>query len=770
MKTDKLKTWHLHVSGQVQGIGYRPLVFNIAKRAGIKGWVKNDRDGLHVKFNTTEKLALEFKQEITLHSAPVNVRITQVALSNISFAEFDDFEILHDDTAEETNLLITPDIALCNECKADISNKDERRYNYPFTSCSQCGPRYSIIEKLPYDRENTSMDSFKLCEECSIEYTNPAERRYYAQTNSCPTCGVDMHLYNSSKELISQDTSDIIKRIVSLWQEGKIVAIKGIGGYLLTCDAHNVKTVKLLRERKKRPSKPFALMIPNTDHLNGFAVSEVELSTLEDHTSPIMLLSSKGDQPYHEDIADGLDRIGVMLPYAPIFKILLDIFKNPIIATSANVSNAGIIYKDEDARTALLDIADYLVSNDRSIVIPQDDSVITITPKEKHKIIYRRSRGLAPTFINSRTTWPSQTILAMGAQLKSTFSLLHKGNVYISQYLGDLDHYESLNNFQVVQNHLINLLNAKPDVVVMDKHPSYQSSILGVNLSTNHGYKTHYVQHHEAHFSAVIGEHDLLDDSEPILGVVWDGLGLGNDGNLWGGEFYIYHDHQFNRCHHLPYFTLISNDKMAKEPRLSALSLCHEIQEAKNLLQEKFTPQEWKIYSKLLKVDKQLQTSSIGRLFDAVASLLGVMDIQTYEGEAAMQLEVLARKYFNENEYREVPSYEPPQLSYEKFSTMNLVSCILNDISSGLATDLIAAKFHGSLVKWIEAIAEKERCSKIAFSGGVFQNALLVDLIISYLKNRYKLYFHEQLSPNDENISFGQLINYEIANKAIKKA
>ena len=736
---------------------------------GLVGWVKNDIDGLHVEFNAEEIKALQFKNKITEVSVLPNARITTINLKKIQSIKFSDFRILHDQTtALEANLLLTPDIALCKACKEDLSNKAERRYDYPFTSCSHCGPRFSIIEKLPYDRENTTMDPFKLCGYCMKEYSDPLERRYYAQTNSCPSCGITLQLYDSEQKMLSAESNVIIDLILKYWNDGKIIAIKGIGGYLLTCDASNGESIKLLRNRKNRPSKPLAIMIPNKDSLIDFEVKELELSELENHVSPIVLLTKKNEQSKNNGIADGLDKVGVMIPYAPLFRVLLDKFNRPVIATSGNVSNATIIYKDDNAIIELSQIADYILSNNRSIVIPQDDSVITFTSKENQKIILRRSRGLSPTFINSISSWSPETVLCMGAQLKSTFSLLYKKNVYISQYLGDLDHIESMNNYKLVQQHFIDLLSAVPTVLVLDKHPNYQSSIIGEALSINNDLTVHRVQHHVAHFSAIIGEYDLIDEPEPLLGVIWDGLGLGNDGNIWGGEFFIYRSHQFHRCTHLPYFNLLVNDKMAKEPRLSAMSLSHSNPAAQQYIREKFTDQEWKIYSKILEEDDHLKTSSMGRLFDAIASLLGVMDKQTYEGEAAMHLEVLARKYFTENDYSEMPHYSNGMISYQKFSGETVISSVLHDLKQGLEKSLIAAKFHGSLVKWIKAIAEKEQCKKIAFSGGVFQNTLLVDLIISRLNHKFKLYFHEQLSPNDENISFGQLINYEITKK-IKK-
>jgi len=763
-----IKSWHLHVSGQVQGIGFRPLVYKVANRFEINGWVKNDLDGLHIEFNAREDVANKFKEEITVSSAPLNARITQVVLAEISIQEFSDFRILHDDTAKETNLLLTPDIALCQACKDDLSNHGDRRYDYAFISCSHCGPRFSIIEDLPYDRMNTSMDSFKLCSDCLAEYSNPIERRYYAQINSCPSCGIMMQLHNSNKQLLTEDADEIVELIMESWVQGKIVAIKGIGGYLLTCDAAHVDAVVSLRERKKRLTKPFAIMVPHTGHLNNFEVNSLELAELKNHVSPIVLLTKTVGQILFTGIADGLDSVGIMLPYAPIFKVLLDKFQKPIIATSANVSNAAIIYKDNDAQIELSKITDFIVSNNRSIVVPQDDSVIKITPKEKQKIIIRRSRGLAPTFINSIQNWPSETIMCMGAQLKSTFSLLHKKNVYISQYLGNLDHFESLHNYKVVQKHFIDLLNAIPTVIVIDMHPDYQSSVMGAELSDSIHNSLHVVQHHEAHFSAIIGEHNLIDDADPILGVMWDGLGLGDDGHMWGGEFFIYKDYQFARCCHLSYFDLILHDKMAKEPRLSALSLCSVIPEAQNFLKEKFSNQEWKIYSKLIAEPDNLKTSSMGRLFDAVSSLLGIMDKQTFEGEAAMHLEVSARKYFSNTNYQEFPCFDHDKIAYHDLRPTDLVTCILFDLFKGVDKNLIAAKFHVSLVMWIEAVADKEQCEKIAFSGGVFQNSLLVDLIILCLKKNYKLYFHEQLSSNDENISFGQLVNYMIRNKLIE--
>jgi hydrogenase maturation protein HypF len=439
----------------------------------------------------------------------------------------------------------------------------------------------------------------------------------------------------------------------------------------------------------------------------------------------------------------------------------LDAYKKPIIATSANLHKSPIVFQDEKALAELFEIADLVLVHNREIVVPQDDSVIAYTSYFKRRVIFRRSRGLAPTYFNYDLKLTSNNILAMGAFMKSTFTACHNGNIYISQYLGDLDDFDSQQNYLHTLKHLMHLLRLSPEKIVIDMHPDFPSTQKGIALASTLDIPLLEVQHHMAHFAALIGEHNLIHTEEKVLGVIWDGTGMGNDGNIWGGEFFIYHDYQFDRCSHLSYYHHIANDKMAKEPRLSALALCSDTKAAQGLVQSKFTHVEWKIYTQKIKNNCLLKTSSMGRLFDAVASILGLSDIQTYEGQAAVLLQVKAEEHFKVYGIAYDNSYSINEIGTE-FSGSELMIQIHSDLYNEIDVSCIAAKFHLTLVHWINRTATEQQVSKIGFSGGVFQNTLLIDLIIFHLSEKYELLFNQDLSPNDENISFGQLIYAEI--------
>jgi len=755
------KTWHIHITGLVQGIGFRPYVYNLAMDHSLNGWVKNDRDGLHIHINGTEETVEDFYQKL-LSGAPELASIKSSKIEELPFNDYQNFKIIHDSTAENASVNLTPDFATCQSCLAELKDTQNRRYKYPFITCSECGPRYSIIYELPYDRQQTKMDAFSMCELCESEYNSPLDRRYYAQTNSCSSCGVQLSLYNSKKEILEKDNNSIIKYISEKWRDGKIFAIKGIGGYLITCSSGNEQAIATLRSRKRRPDKPLAIMVPGLHSIN---CTELECDELSSATSPIVLVSKPDNIDFTTGICDGLSRVGIMIPYTPLFKLLLDDFQGPIVTTSGNISNAPIIFQDDHGLEDLFEVADYILVNNRGIVIPQDDSVIVFSRHFNKRIILRRSRGMAPSYINSKLKLDSTSVLAMGANLKSTFSILHKDNIYVSQYLGDLDNYETQQHYDHTLKHFVELLEIQPKRIIVDLHNQYSSTIRGNDLSSKLNIPIIKVQHHLAHFAALIGEHVLMDSTEKILGVIWDGTGLGDDGQIWGGEFFNYNNYQFNRVDHLPYFPHLANDKMAKEPRLSALSLCYDIKDAQKILQPKFSEEEWRIYSRQLKGKKLIQTSSIGRLFDAVAALLNISDIQTYEGQAASLLQVQAEKHFEQNGIEYGDSYFHFMSEQESF-TKNLASGIISDLENATSVSCIAAKFHLTLVHWIGHRADLEKVAKIGFSGGVFQNTLLVDLIWYHLKDRYELLFHKDLSSNDENISFGQLIFASIQAKS----
>ncbi|MDQ6761044.1 MAG: Sua5/YciO/YrdC/YwlC family protein, partial [Bacteroidota bacterium] len=432
----QLNTYHIHIRGLVQGVGFRPFIYNLAKDFKIKGWVNNTTDGVHLQFNAEEILAQKFYKHI-ISDAPSLSRITDHLIKKVTYTNYDSFEIVESETHEQQGLMLTPDFAICANCSAELKDPNNPRYQYPFITCTQCGPRFSIIKELPYDRPNTSMDSFIMCEACKEEYNSPQNRRHYSQTNSCPFCAVSMEMFDASGNKLNGNNETIINRVIKELAAGKIIAIKGIGGYLLLTDAENEQSIKTLRKRKHRPSKPFALMFPDIAFIKKLAkIDSCEEEALSDIAAPIVLISFKATNKEYlctNEIAPGLSRLGVMLPFTPLFQLVLQKFGKPLIATSANVSDASIIYTDEEALRSLPAIADSIVTNNREIIVPQDDSVIQFTKLSKQKIIIRRSRGMAPSFFNYDCR-SDETILATGALLKSSFTFVNNGNTFISQY------------------------------------------------------------------------------------------------------------------------------------------------------------------------------------------------------------------------------------------------------------------------------------------------------------------------------------------------
>lgn len=760
-----MQCWHIHIEGQVQGVGFRPFVYRLAKAHALNGWVNNTSDGVHIECQAN-KGSFQLFCEALVEQAPPLSRITHFHTHEIAEQAFTDFQIIHSDKHTDARLLLTPDFGMCRPCREELKEATNRRQTYPFITCTNCGPRYSIIQKLPYDRPHTSMAPFQMCKSCEQEYHDPLDRRYFSQTNSCPTCSIELRLYDQQKNFLSKEVSVIIEQVAQAWEDGKIVAIKGIGGYLICCDASQKKAVQQLRRRKHRPSKPFALMFPSVGAIDEeMPLQDDERKLLQSSVAPIVLLdwpNKTTSTLASEDIAPGLEQLGVMIPYTPLYELLLQRFGKPIVATSGNISQSPIVFQDDKALEELSTIADLILVNNRAIQLPQDDSVYKFSSERRQAIVLRRSRGLAPTFIQEKIQWPEASILACGAQLKSTFSLLQKGNTYISQYLGDLDQFDTQESYRHCVQHFLELFKVQPSCILTDSHPAYASTQYGHALAEELQVPVTEIQHHQAHFAALLGEHNLVRSKVPVLGVIWDGTGWGTDRQIWGGEFFSYENFEFHRAYHFDYFKAILGDKMPKEARIAALSACHGLVEAAQWLRPKFSSSEWQIYGRLLDRKNQLQTSSVGRLFDAVASLLGLMDVQTFEGEAAMRLESLARKYTRKNGLNFSENYATQMVFNNRISTQSLMQQLLLDLQNEKPIAFIAAKFHFSLVQLIRIIAQSKGIKHLAFSGGVFQNSLLVDLIGHHLHKDFQLYFHKQLSPNDENISFGQLVHYQI--------
>lgn len=727
----------------------------------LTGWVNNSADGVHIEISAEEEQAFAFYNNL-LQKAPALSRVTQHVINKTATKVFSSFNIIHSTNSPTTDLMLTPDFAMCHQCKEELQEPGNRRYQYPFITCTHCGPRYSITSALPYDRHSTTMQPFKMCRQCEEEYKNISDRRFFSQTNSCPSCEITLKMFTSDGKETAQERSGILKEINQQLISGKILAVKGIGGYLLLCDATNASAIKLLRQRKHRPTKPFAVMFANEEQVNEFALlGSHEKKCLTSSIAPVVLLKTKNDTGLAlHDIAPSLKTIGAILPYAPLFEIIAHRFGKPLVATSANISDSPIIYTESDALKNLQGIADFIVTHNRQIVTPQDDSVVQITPQSNIPILIRRSRGIAPSYFKYKTNTPI-TLLATGALMKSSITIQSKRNTYISQYMGNTHTLEAQESYKKTLFHLLGILQLTPQHILTDKHPGYFSNQLAKELASEYETLVTEVQHHKAHFAAVLAENDLLECMEPVLGVIWDGTGLGDDGQIWGGEFFKYEKHAMQRCYYFDYFPQLLGDKMAKEPRLSALAICSEIMGADRLLENKFTTAEWILYKKILQTGNVLLCSSAGRIFDAVASLLNLCDTQSYEGEAAMYLQTLAESYTHKNGYKINESYFMDGAHYYRLPTTTLFDGIVRDILKNKDTAFIAAKFHYSLIHIVSIIADNLGIRNIACSGGVFQNALLVDMMHQLLSSRYHVFFHKNLSPNDENISFGQMVYYD---------
>lgn len=744
----------MHLSGLVQGVGFRPLVYQLATAAGLQGAVCNDADGLHIWVNASAQAAAHFLQAL-LEAAPPRSVVTNSALVKAEPQTFNGFTIVMADTPKAPRLWIPPDFALCDDCRRELHEAGNRREHYPFITCTTCGPRYSIIQHLPFERAFTTMEPFTLCDSCAAEYNNVDNRRFFAQTTSCPSCGVQMTLAMPDGNVIT-DTAAVLEQLLTTLQAGKILAIKGIGGFLLLTDAGNATAIDRLRNRKKRPAKPLAVMYPSLQMLEQHvSLTALQQTWLTSPVAPIVLLPITAAMQHElatEQLAPGLHKLGVMLPFAPLFEWLLAAYKKPVVATSANLSGSPIIYQNEQAQQHLLQVADVLLYHNRNIVMPQDDSVLSMAAQSQTPVWLRRSRGLAPA-CSFYTPKHPQPMLATGALMKSSFAIAQDGMTYISQYMGSTESYDAQLMYREGLVHVQQLLHHRPSVIITDKHPAYFSHELAQELAAKHKCTLLLVQHHKAHAAAVLAENNLLHQSEPVLAVVMDGTGLGDDGNSWGGEFFMYHNHCMERVAHWQPFPYLLGDKMAREPRLSLLSALPA--GMRHVCKQWFTETEWTLYQKMLQSYKGIQTTAVGRLFDAAACWLLQMPGQQYEGHAAMRLEAMANEYVQANG---IPAAFDLTIEDNTLPGSRLLAMLIHAESVGATAPELAARFHASISQSICQMARHLQVKQVACSGGVFQNSLLIDMLHLHAANDLQLYFHQQLSPNDENVSFGQLV------------
>jgi len=743
------QTFQINITGRVQGVGFRPFVHQQACKYNITGTVNNTNLGVHIICNGTKQACLLFYQSI-INQPPVSAIIKTHRFNKTATSIHDDFSIIPSPTHTQLNLALTPDFAICETCKQEIKDPKNHRYNYPFTTCVQCGPRFALSSTYPFERAHTSLNNFPMCPSCENEYTSATEHRYHSQTNSCPNCGIEMWITDNQENKLTTENPFVF--LAKVLKEGKIIALKNTSGYLLCCSASNIATLQNLRTSKKRPHKPFAVLYPNIASIKeSILITDQQQQLLTSSEAPIVLVKHQGNikNIALEQVAPNLKQLGVMLPYSGILELLCSHFQGPLVATSGNLHGSPILSQISQAHETLHHIVDYFFHHNLNIIHPQDDSVISID-NDNNKIIHRRSRGLAPNYLDFTPT-KNTVILALGGHLKSCFAYVPNDYLYISPYIGNLTNFNVCTRLEDTVNKYITLFSMPPEVILSDKHPQYYSTELAQILQKKHNCSYYQIQHHQAHFAAVLGEHQLFQQDTPVLGIIWDGTGYGDDGAIWGGEFFEYNKRKIKRKSHFEYFKWIAGDKMAKEPRLSLLSLLSK--EHSHILTGKFTKQELQLLS-IAKRNSNIQTSSVGRLFDAVASLLNICDFNSYEGEAAILLENSCNN-FNPRDYQ--PYTEESKLV---FSSHKIILAIVTDLERGSKKQDIIARFFVTLATIIINYALQQNYCIIACSGGVFQNIKLRNTLKELAPNHFQIVYNKQLAPNDENIAYGQLMHY----------
>jgi hydrogenase maturation protein HypF len=756
----------LAVRGAVQGVGFRPFVYRLATELGLCGWINNSSQGVFLEVEGRRAAAEEFLLRLETETPPHSI-IQTLEASWLAPVGHTGFEIHRSESSGPKTAIVLPDIAICPDCLREILDPENRRFRYPFTNCTHCGPRFSIVESLPYDRANTSMKSFTMCPQCQAEYDNPRDRRFHAQPNACPACGPHLELWNPAGNALFASEEALLAAARAL-RSGKIVAVKGLGGFHLMVAAHNHDAVQRLRERKNREEKPLAIMFPSLASVQDVChVSSLEQQLLCSPAAPIVLLrrrqeSETGHLKYQvvPGIAPGNPYLGAMLPYTPLHHLLLSQIRFPVVATSANPSDEPICIDEHEALKRLSGIADLFLVHNRPIVRHMDDSVVRVMAGRE--MILRRARGYAPLPIQVTNPLGNQSVLAVGGHLKNTIALAVGPQVFLSQHIGDLETPESFEAFGRVINDFQNLYDSTPAVIAMDAHPDYLSTQFARNMAHDiPNRKSVRVQHHLAHVLSCMAENEL---KPPVLGVSWDGTGYGLDGSVWGGEFFLVTNDSHDRVAHLRQFMLPGGDKAVKEPRRIALGLLYEIfGERVFALQgaplNAFSPSELATLKRMLigKLNSPL-TSSVGRLFDAVAALLNLRQKIRFEGQAAMDLEfALDGVVTNERYPFEITKAD--QTSALVLNWEPMIKSILTDAKREVHVGEISARFHNTLAEAIVTLAKKMEQTQVALSGGCFQNRYLTERTILRLQQEgFRPFWHQRVPPNDGGIALGQVM------------
>ncbi len=749
------------IRGAVQGVGFRPFIYRLATEFGLKGWVNNSPQGVFIEAEGIPEKLKKFLLRIETDKPPRS-SIQSLESSYLDPVDYKKFEIKPSEEAGEKVALVLPDIATCPDCIKEIFDPNNRRYQYPFTNCTNCGPRFAIIQALPYDRVNTTMKKFKLCKSCHTEFENPLDRRFHAQPNACPFCGPHLELWNKNKKVLASYHEALLKAGTGI-RDGKIVAVKGLGGFHLMADAQNDKAVVRLRRLKTREEKPFALMYPSLKSIKkDCQVSELEERLLLSPESPIVLLKHRASY-IAKSVAPGNPNLGIMFPYTPLHHLLMAELGFPVVATSGNLADEPICIDEDEAIVRLGNIADLFLVHNRPIARHVDDSIVRLVMGRE--LVMRRARGYAPLPIHLKESLPS--VLAVGAHLKNAIAIAVGNDVFISQHIGDLDTGPALDAFNRVVKSFEKLYEFKPAKIVCDMHPDYVST----RFAEKSKLPVIHIQHHYAHALSVMAENEIAGR---VLSVSWDGTGYGLDETVWGSEFLLVDDNKFQRIAHLRTFRLPGGEIAIKEPRRSALGLLYEIFGDKVFTMKKlasiksFSATELKIIKRIFNQNLNLPiASSIGRLFDSVASIIGLRQKMRFEGQAAMEIEfaldgIKTNKNYPYHIQKPKSSLSNKPLTDDLYIIIDwepMILEILDDLNNKVGLGVISAKFHNTLVEIIIAVAKLVGEEKVVLTGGCFQNKYLTERAVTMLRKAgFHPYWHQRVPPNDGGIAIGQAI------------
>lgn len=740
------------IKGIVQGIGFRPFIYKLAKKSNLHGYISNTSTGVDIEVEGALEQIEFFFKEIDNNHLPL-AHITSIEKVVLPPAQYQDFIIRESISQSQKTVLIAPDICVCEDCLREMRDPKNRRYRYPFINCTNCGPRYTIIKDVPYDRPFTSMNVFRMCGDCLREYHDPANRRFHAQPNACAVCGPKVKLYDAKRQPVKSE--DPILKAIDLLTKGNILAIKGLGGFHLAVDAENCEAVTRLRQRKNREEKPLALMSYNLERIQKYAyISPDEAALLTSPQRPIVLLKKKQPNTIAPEVAPMNQNFGVMLAYTPLHYLLLDNRLLALVMTSGNLSEEPIVIDNEDAFDRLGPVADYFLIHDRDIYLRSDDSIVRKIDNQTR--IIRRSRGYVPQPIFLHKEFPQ--ILACGAELKNAICLTKGKNAFLSQHIGDLKNLESFEFLQLTGSHLKRILDIEPSIVAYDLHPDYLSTRYAL---VQDGVQKIGVQHHHAHIASCMAEHGI---DGPVIGLSFDGTGYGADGKIWGGEVLLVEAAHFTRLAHFAYTPMPGADAAIKETWRMAISYLYqafgeEFWDLNLPLFQKFKKSKIKIIFDMIKKGINCPaTSSLGRLFDGISAILGICYRSSYEGQAAISLEMLMNEKNAGNSYH----YE-----WHKSKEVYLISAstiireIVADYFRGESPNSISYKFHKTLIRLFRELCSKLRqdtgLDRVVLSGGVFQNATLLAGMQKALKDEgFFVFSHCKVPTNDGGIALGQ--------------